>query len=206
MYVPVHGIGDVSALATDHIVLGLLVRQPGYGYDLVKRTQQRFSFLGLSENYVYRVLDRLERAGLIERIGAKRFGATARGAPRVMYQVTKSGRRRFKEWMATPSDRDVLSDELQLKLNLSEPDDLPALLTVAETQAAECITELSTMRRPVLAQVTEPEVPWEDAAVMMTDDLNLRLLQGLVDWLNAACEVIEGRIARSAQASQHGLR
>lgn len=190
----------MSGLSTKHVVLGLLIERPGYGYDLIKRASSRFGFLGLSENFPYKTLERLEKDGWIEDIGDKTVGGTRRGAPRAMYRATALGRQRFKEWIATPSERAVLRDELQAKLNLSEPGDLPELLAVAEAQASECLAELAALRRPVLAQVAEPEVPWHHAAVMMVDDLNLRWLQTLVDWLNAICELIEERIERTASS------
>ncbi|HXE45935.1 MAG TPA: PadR family transcriptional regulator [Conexibacter sp.] len=191
----------MSGLSTKHVVLGLLIERPGYGYDLIQRARSRFGFLGLSENFVYRTLERLEQDGWIEEIGDKRAGATRRGAPRVIYRATLVGRTRFKAWLAAPSERAVLRDELQAKLSLSDPDDLPELLAVAESQAGECIAELATLRRPVLAHVAEPTVPWQHAAVMMVDDLNARWLQALVDWLSAICELIEERIERSSASA-----
>jgi DNA-binding PadR family transcriptional regulator len=127
----------VSGLSTKHVVLGLLIERQGYGYDLLQRARSRFGSLGLSENFVYRTLERLEQDGWIEETGDKSVGNTRRGAPRVMYRSTALGRDRFKEWIATPSERAVLRDDLQAKLNLSEPDDLPELLAVAERQCQE---------------------------------------------------------------------
>lgn len=187
----------MSGLSTKHVVLGLLIEQPGYGYDLLKRARSRFGSLGLSENFVYKTLERLEQDGWIEEKGDKETGNTRRGAPRVIYRSTTLGRECFKEWLATPSERAVLRDELQAKLSLSEPDDLPELLAVAEVQHRECVAELAGMQRPVLVHVAEPEVPWHHAAVMMADDLSLRWLQALVDWLTAICELVEERIERT---------
>lgn len=192
----------MSGLSTKHVVLGLLIERPGYGYDLMKRARTRFGFLGLSENFVYKTLERLEQDGWIAETGEKRVGNTRRGAPRVVYEVSPVGRKEFKAWMATPSERAVLRDELQAKLSLSEPDDLPELLAVAEVQASQCIAELGTLQRPVLAHVAEPTVPWHHAAVMMVDDLNARWLQALVDWLSAICELIEERIERTSASSE----
>lgn len=191
----------MSGLSTKHVVLGLLIERQGYGYDLMQRARSRVGFLGLSENFVYKTLGRLEQDGWIEESGDKSTGKTRRGAPRVIYRSTPLGRERFKEWLATPSERAVLRDELQAKLSLSEPDDLPELLAVAEAQHRECVAELASIQRPVLAHVAEPEVPWHHAAVMLADDLNLRWLQALVDWLNAICEVIEERIERAGGPS-----
>lgn len=189
----------MGGLSTRHVVLGLLVERPGYGYDLQQRIDARLGFLGLSESAVYKILERLESEGWIEESGQRRLGATRRGAPRVMYRATTVGRERFKQWMAQPCERPVLRDELQAKLNVAEPDDLPELLASAEAQGRECLAELAALSRPALARVVEPEVPWRDAATMMVDDFRLRSLQTLVDWLDATCELIEERIRRASE-------
>jgi DNA-binding PadR family transcriptional regulator len=189
----------MSGLSTRHIVLGLLVERPGYGYDLQQRIEARLGFLGLSESAVYKILERLEAEGWIEETGPRRLGPTRRGAPRVMYRATSLGRERFKAWMAAPCERPVLRDELQAKLTVADPADLPELLSVAEAQARACLTELAELRRPALAHVVEPNVPWQDAAVLMVDDFRLRSLQTVVDWLDAVCELLEERIRRTSE-------
>jgi DNA-binding PadR family transcriptional regulator len=190
----------MAGLSTRHVVLGLLVERPGYGYDLQQRIDARLGFLGLSESAVYKILERLEAEGSIEEAGQRRIGATRRGAPRVTYRATPLGRERFKAWIATPCERAVVRDELQAKLNVAEPDDLPELLRIAESQGRECLTELAAMRRPVLARAVEPDLPWCDAATMMVEDFRLRSLQTLVDWLDAICELMEERIQRTSAA------
>lgn len=190
----------MSGLSTKHVVLGLLIERPGYGYDLQQRLDSRLGFLALSESAIYKTLDRLEESRWIEVMGEKVVGRTRRGAPRVLYRATPLGREEFKLWIAQPSDRTVLRDELQAKLHVADPDDLPALLAVAEAQSRECLAELATLRRPVLARAAEPDVPWHHAALMMVDDFNLRFLQALVDWLEAISEVIEERMQRVARS------
>jgi DNA-binding PadR family transcriptional regulator len=194
----------MSGLSTRHIVLGLLVERPGYGYDLQQRIDARLEFLGLSESAVYKILERLEAEGWIEEAGERRIGATRRGAPRVMYRATSLGRERFKAWLAAPCERPLMRDELQAKLKVAEPRDLPDLLAVAEAQGHECLTELTALRRPVLARVAEPEVPWHDAATMMVDDYRLRSLQTLVDWLDAICDLLDERIRRTSAVRSVG--
>ena len=188
----------MSGFSTKYVVLGLLIERPGYGYDLQQRLAARGGFLKLSENAIYGILERLEKTDRwIEEVGVKAVGGTRRGAPRVIYRANALGRESFKEWMAAPCDRTVLRDELQAKLAVRKADDLPELLAVAEAQPRECLTELAPLRRPILAHVADPDVPWHHAAVMMTDDFKMRWLQTLVDWLDAICVVIEERIERA---------
>jgi DNA-binding PadR family transcriptional regulator len=194
--------GEMSGLSTRHVVLGLLVERPGYGYDLQQRIDARLGFLRLSESAVYKILERLEREGWIEEAGQRRIGITRRGAPRVMYRATPLGLDQFRTWMATPCERALLRDELQAKLTVADPEDLPDLLAIAEAQGRECLVELAMLRRPVLAHAVEPDVPWHDAATMMVDDFRLRALQTLVDWLDAICDLMQERIRRAAETAR----
>lgn len=191
----------MSGLSTKHVVLGLLIERPGYGYDLQQRLDTRLGFLGLSETIVYKTLDRLEQDGLIEEIPGRRRARTRRGTERVIYRATPLGVQQFRSWIATPSERAVLRDELQAKLIVVQPDCLPALLDVAEAQERECLAELNALHRPSLARAASPEVPWCEAAGMMVEDVTIRWLQCLVEWLDAICEVMEERIVRSSVPS-----
>ncbi len=83
---------------------------------------------------------------------------------------------------------------------LADPDDLPQLRAAAEEQARECLAELDGLRRPVLADASDREVPWSNAAAMLVDDFRLRWLQCLVDWLDAVCAVLDERIEAVATA------
>lgn len=191
----------MSGLSTRHMVLGLMIDRPGYGYSLQQQIAERLGFLGLADSAVYKTIERMQTDGWVEEAGEKTIGRTRRGAPRVLYRATPKGVEQFKRWMAEPSDRAVLRDELQVKLALSTPDDLPQLLEAAESQERECLAELALLSRPGLAQAATPEIPWPAAARMMVDDYKGRWLESLVDWLDAICEVIQERIQQGSGPS-----
>jgi hypothetical protein len=106
--------------------------------------------------------------------------------------------------MAMTSDRAVLRDELQAKLALSDPADLPRLLEMAEAQSRECLEELVALARPSLSELTAPDVDWSVAARMMVDDFKARWLESLVDWLDGICEVMEERIKLANRLTDTG--
>lgn len=193
-------------VSTRHVVLGLLVDRPGYGYDLSQRLGERLGFLGLSGNAVYRILDRLEDDGWIEKVGERRVGRTRRGAARVIYGPTPTGVQQLREWIAQPSDRAVLRDELHAKLIVADPDDLPDLLATVEEQSRECLSELASLRRPVLAEAAHPDVAWPHAAMVLVDDFATRWLQCLADWLDDVAVILEERIERGPEQSVSARR
>jgi DNA-binding PadR family transcriptional regulator len=190
----------MSGISTKHVVLGLLVERPGYGYELAQRLESRLGFLGLQPNSIYRILDRLEDDGWIVEVGKRTVGRTRRGAARVMYGPTPTGVAQLKDWIARPSDRAVLRDELHAKLVVADPADLPGLLATVERQARECLSDLASLRRPVLADARRPDAPWPHVAAMLVDDFAARWLQCLADWLDNVSVVIEDRIESAANS------
>lgn len=188
-------------LSTKHVVLGLLVEQRGYGYELQQRIDRRFEFLGLSESTVYGLLTRLERDGLIEERGPKETGRTKRGAPRVIYGATDAGVHEFGRWMASPCCAAVPREELHAKIVLSEPDDLPQLIEMAERQERECLAELGTLAVREVHDVLGEDVPWRDTAALLVEDARAARLQATIDWLQRARVVMERRRASALARS-----
>jgi DNA-binding PadR family transcriptional regulator len=188
----------MSGLSTKHMVLGLVVERPSYGYALSQQITERFGFLHLARTAVYKTLQRLEEDGLVEEAGHKRVRPSERAAPRVLYRATPEGTAEFKRWMAAPSDRAVLRDEFQAKLGLATPADLPELLETAEAQLEACAADLAALRKPSLAQARVSATPWPVAAQMLVDDFKVQWLEGMVDWLTSTIEVISARIAQDA--------
>lgn len=189
----------MGKLSTKHVVLGLVVERPGYGYGLQQRMSERLGFLDLAESAVYKTLMRLEEDGLVKEASRGPVGPVRRGGQRILYRATEQGVDEFRNWMASPSDRGVLRDELQTKLALSNPGDLPQLLKAAEDQSRACLADLEALRRESVGLAGTKRAPWPLAAQMMVDDFKARWLEAMVAWLDAVCEVIETRIAEDGR-------
>jgi DNA-binding PadR family transcriptional regulator len=190
----------MSGLSTKHMVLGLVVERPSYGYALQHQITTRLGFLNLARSAVYKTLQRLEQDGLVEE--AKRVMPSDRSGPRVLYRATPAGVAEFKKWMAAPSDRGLLRDELQAKLALASPDDLPELLETAEAQLAACVADLTALTKPSLVDARARATPWPTAAQMLLDDFKVQLLEGTIDWLTSTVEVIAAHIAQQSELAE----
>jgi len=182
-------------LSTKHVVLGLLLERPGYGYDLQQRMDERFSFLQLSETAIYRLLDSLQRDGYIEESGRKVIGGTRRGSPRVTYAPTDAGTAEFQQWMAQPCATAAVREALHAKLILSDPDDLPQLVEQVMHQERETLAELATFQQPPASDAASGEVPWGTVAAMLVNDAHARRLQATISWLQQVRTVLRARIA-----------
>ncbi len=93
-----------STLEPEYVVLGLLLQQPGHGYDLDRRLQSEFRALWhIPQNQLYAILRRLETRGEI----AAEERTSSAGPPRRFYNITRRGRARFRRWLERPTPMSV---------------------------------------------------------------------------------------------------
>jgi DNA-binding PadR family transcriptional regulator len=91
-------------------LLGLLCREPSYGYDL-KHSYDRYfgKQKPLAFGQVYSTLSRMSRDDLINALGEETGG----GPDRKKYEITSTGQETVREWLFTP---DVPSKDLRSEL------------------------------------------------------------------------------------------
>jgi DNA-binding PadR family transcriptional regulator len=177
--------------------LGLLIERPGYGYDLQLRFHARFRFLSLSEKVTYKVIDQLKEEGWIQRVGIKHAGQTERGAPRVIYGSTASGREEFSRWIAEPCEIGIAREEVHVKVVLSQPPDWPRVIELTEKLEKACLVvmhELQAGSGPSFEQLDDTEIPWDTVAAVLVDDAECLRLQAMIDWLQRVRVIVRRRM------------
>ena len=98
-------------------ILGMLCFGEKSGYDLKLEFERRMSgFWAESLGQIYPTLHRLREDGLV----SQRKEAQDGKRDRVLYRVTKKGRRVLREWLAEPPEREQVRHELLLKLFFGE--------------------------------------------------------------------------------------
>jgi DNA-binding PadR family transcriptional regulator len=125
-------------------VLGLLLEQPSYGYEVLVRFRRAFDAgqWAVSPQGLYASLDRLERDGLIEPVAAQ-AGDARRRQPRTPYRVTARGKRELREFLASPINADPSRAEFLVRLQCAVSEDAAALLCLLEEYEHACLDELA---------------------------------------------------------------
>ena len=173
--------------SNDRTVLALVAERPTHGWAIaakLARGAEIGSIWAISRPIVYHALDRLEQAGLIRATGIERGG---RGPHRVVYAVTREGKRERERWLLTPVEhvRDIRTIFL-LKVVLCERAGIdPEPLLVS--QRAVLVPFVSWLESQV--DEPEPERPGEAAVAafrLETATAVLRFVDGTLDSLGAA--------------------
>jgi DNA-binding PadR family transcriptional regulator len=183
--------------------LGLLVERRGYGYELVQRLIRRLGTAWqLNPSAVYTALDQLEDAALIRRTGAAAGKAPqrpSRRAERVIYEATPLGVQEFEQWLARPSMRlDPIRSEIQLKVALAGPDNVPPLLAsiaqeewIVKRMHQECLIAAGqggVARRDMRKAADEA---WPITASALVNAAAIQQLEGQLAWIESVRETLQ---------------
>lgn len=114
-------------------LLGLVLERPGNGGELTGRLKDRFGEAWrVSRQDVYRLLEGLEREGLLE------CGESSQ-AGHLVYHPTELTARALTEWMASTQTREPPRLALQAKLAVATERDAPALIRALRHHEMECL-------------------------------------------------------------------
>src|SRR4051812_7873062 len=116
-------------MSVRHAILGLLLQSPSHPYGVAARFDQQIGpAWDVNRGQVYQAISSLERDGLIEPVDPSGSGGGGSAAG-PSYRTTASGAAEYERWFASPSARArPLRDGLFVKLGLSSPDDLDAVI------------------------------------------------------------------------------
>jgi DNA-binding PadR family transcriptional regulator len=161
------------------VVLGMLAKEPSYGYELRARLGLALGPLGedMNAGQIYVTLARLEKAGLVS---CERSAGLADRPDRKVYELTAAGQQRVAGWLAEVSWPRPDLTEFHLKLVAAAAGKLADPLTIVDAQRRELLRRLSEAQR---AAITEPD---RSSAGLLLEGIVLRL-QADLRWLEA-CE------------------
>ena len=167
----------VGTLSPEMALLGLLYGEPGHGYDLHRKV---ITDLGqvwhLSQSQAYSILKRLETRGDIsmEEIPQEKL------PPRQMLHMTSQGRKRFLDWLDTPSGGSVRAIRMEFVtrlyfLHMYMPENIAQAF---DQQRVEATSNLNRLEK------TYADLPSEQIYNRMSLEMRLKQLKAVLVWLD----------------------
>lgn len=149
---------------TRHAILGMVRRQPTYGYRLHDRLLERWPSGDVpapNQRTVYKILRSLEDDGLV--LGAE---VPADGRTRRRFVVTSEGNRRYTEWLSSVPE--TLA-ELVLRLATATEEDLPLLVDLVIAEQHRLLDMHSQLNAPDVGLLLARGAPWSRVRVSLVD-------------------------------------
>ena len=177
-----------APVSMTNAVLGLIVERRGYGYDLIRRFNERFGAAwNLNQSTVYAAIDSLYDRELITARdeNGSLTGGRPRRSPRIIYESTPAGVERFETWLTAPIGKvEPVRAEVFLKVALATQEHALALLQVIDAQIDACANALAKQLAGYeLDAAGAHEVRWATAAGYYINDVAIGRLQGDLAWL-----------------------
>ncbi|MGO9322753.1 MAG: PadR family transcriptional regulator [Solirubrobacteraceae bacterium] len=184
-------------MSARHAVLGLVIEQPGYGYQLGRRLEERCGAWGWERSGVYGALNSLSSEGNVRSVRQK-GSQTGRAAPRAIYEATPRGEDFFSGWMLESSAPTPVRQELDLKLLFSGPEFLPHLIDETWAQERWCLDELRELTSTEQPGIAGRPGTWREAAVILQRDAAVMAFEARIEWLQKARKLMTEFHNRSA--------
>jgi DNA-binding PadR family transcriptional regulator len=168
---------DIGTLSPEMALLGLLYEAPGYGYKLHRQVVTDLGHVWhLSQSQAYAILKRLEAHGDIskEALPQKKLPT------RQLLQMTPQGRKRFSDWLDSPSRGSNRAIRLEFVtrlyfLHLYMPEKIAEAF---DRQSTEAEIRLHQLRNTLAG------LPEEQIYNRMSVDLRIEQLQAILEWLD----------------------
>jgi len=172
-------------MASKHAVLGLVIERPDYGYGLYKRLEERCGPWAWSRPAVYAALEELSTAKLVSADDSHARDSSGKQA-RTIYSATPGGVSFFDDWMFGPSALEAPRQELELKLVMARPHEIPRLIEMSLAQEQDCVERIAFLAREARRVLTGPQRSWSEVAARLVRDTEVKQLRLRVEWLQEA--------------------
>ena len=169
-------------MSIKHGILALLRDRPGYGYQLRTAFEETTgSIWPVNIGQIYTTLGRLERDGLVAKIGEDAEG-------HIVYEITREGTGELEGWFARPITRtDRPRDELAMKLALAVTVPGVDVAAMVQGQRAHAQAELQELTRRKL-RTADPQLAWSLAL-----EAQIFQAEAEIRWLDH----VEGQVCRT---------
>ncbi|HEV3046405.1 MAG TPA: helix-turn-helix transcriptional regulator [Solirubrobacteraceae bacterium] len=192
-------------MSAKHAVLGLVIERPGHGYQLARRLDERFGSSAFAPSCVYSALDQLTRDRLVRKAHPSEARAARRGGRRTVYEATARGVAEFRAWMHGPSPAPPLRDDLQMKIALCRPRDLPRLIDMLYGQELACRGRMRELHRDPQARANvEPHADWTLAMRTLGRDTETACWRARIEWLQSTRKLLEELLEQTRRAPPGG--
>jgi DNA-binding PadR family transcriptional regulator len=165
--------GDVRP---EYLVLGFLAEAPLHGYDLYRRFEAELGKVWhLSQSQVYAIIKRLEAQAFV----TSSLEAGSRSQEKRVLGITEAGKRRFEDWLLSPTDCSsrIIRLEFISRLYFAKRLRPADLAGIVEGQSRALERQVANHRR-ILAALPQGET-WNRLAM----ELRIKQISGIAEWL-----------------------
>jgi DNA-binding PadR family transcriptional regulator len=192
----------MSGTSARNAVLGLVIKRPGYGYQLAQRADELLGPATYRRQTIYGALNRLEDKHLIREVGGPAPAGSASGdargrrrPDRTKFEATADGEEDFKRWLRASPSVPPPRENLHMRIRLSSPEDLPRLIDATRGEERVCLAEVAELQDRIVQR--ENELPatraddWSELMRLVGDEGEAEIYNARIRWLRRVRTLLE---------------
>lgn len=176
---------------TQYVLLGLLVDGPKSGYDMKKTIELSIGhFWSESYGQIYPVLKKLHQEKLIE----KKAVQQANKPEKKIYSITKSGKKHFKQWLASGLEKTPERNEMLLRTFFgghSSPGVMIEMLKSLQTESLRMKSFFSDIEKNVQEHCADSDGIENSAYSMLTLRYGIMSFEMQAKWAKESIAFLE---------------
>jgi len=175
--------------STRYAVLGLIARQPTYGYALVEQIRRwpLDPALVPTGSSIYKALRRLSYEQLIQPLDAD-LAAGAERSGRTTYGATPEGQQRFEAWLRRPP---TTYEDLCMRIGAARHQDLPLLIAFVADAERACMDRLQGAHMPEAESLAARGAQWPVVSAVLLGKLEVAEAAGRAKILRDLRQTLE---------------
>lgn len=187
--------GGRSGLGRE-IVLGLLVESPASCYQLDGQLRERFSAFEYATGTARHAVERLSDEGLVRVAGSRRPSASTGVRAATTYEVTLAGLQHFEGWMRASVPLPPVREELDARIALCRPEDLPRMIEIVREAEALCLRKVQSLNyRLRIAREATDEMSWQQRMELVVSSGDHVWWESRTRWLQQVRVFLEAELA-----------
>jgi hypothetical protein len=207
------GRTTAQPLSAGEAVLGLVIERPGNSYQLEQRLEGRFGSAQFGHATAYHALKRLAKQGLIRPIAdsspptppgepAANARVEAGELPSTAYEATQAGITHFRRWLRASTATPPVREELQAKIALCGPADLPRMIELVREAELACAAQLEGLNeRMRVERRLQGDDPWRRLMGIIVTAGDAAWWDARIKWLQTLRQYLQ-REGQSYEAEQ----
>ncbi|MBT2605228.1 PadR family transcriptional regulator [Bacillus sp. ISL-53] len=188
-------------MTIEELILGFLSIKPASGYEIKAEVQQKlggFIWGSISSGNLYPKLNEMKEKGLLVA-----FNNEDNARNKKTYELTKDGWIQLERWLGSPSNQQIIKDELLLKM---------MFWGVGRSEDTEIIIEQLYARRTRTKELLSIIDDWDnyynwiDQYGLLTLDYGQKVLNAELEWIEETLQKLQGQRKWDKGIDRNNLR
>jgi len=185
------------------IVLGLVVERPASCYQLDAQLRERFAAFDYATGTARHAVRRMVEEGLVRELHSHKLGPLVGVRGATVYEATLAGIEHFERWIRASVSTPPVREELDARIALCRPEDLPHMVEIVRDAEALCLSKVQGLNfRLRASRRARDEMGWQQRMDLVVSSGDHAWWESRTRWLQKVRVHLEGELSNGSESGR----